>query len=365
MVKEVLYQLRKGPMILVVCLFTLSLTSCMEDMVKTLQDAIDVLDKMPSKWESVLEDLLKKLDETTGDMAEKARKEIEHLLKDAQEFAASTVFCSVDYLGTRVKLSLEYLAHKAFPGHFPEPDYIPGICTVDPDEVDAGITRSVKYIGFDFLKFKEQGKYSAALIYKLEDDKVINENFGAVAVPTNYVLIVDIQAADFNSIDYSKGPQLVLRWQSKNVDGQSEVPIIKKPEPSPHEWDISVSGLIEIRDDEWGEDERCTYTVNETIKLTVARPNNTYDNDWCCGDEVRGELHLILAMDSTPGNVSIHGVSEYYEGTSCDTEDKEESDKFTIELTPSGQYQYDKKLSDDDGDVTFNLKFKNIAITNE
>jgi len=116
--------------------------------------------------------------------------------------------------------------------------------------------------------------------------------------------------------------------------GGGETPILVEEIPSSNRK-VTVSGTIDITDDETFSDERKTIPVSATGVIGI-EPSSFVEMEGCAGDEVRVTLELN-AQGAARNDVLIKGTARLYEGTSCTTTDLEH--EKSIQLTvPADSY---------------------------
>ena len=189
-----------------------------------MERLIGELGRQPELWQNTLTTSIREL----GDVATKAAKdilsELQTVYTSAVQNTQSASFCSAEYIGIRVKQNVESILHR-LDKSFPKPSVFPVICLVNIDKITPGKTQYIKYSGFDFYEFRKDGNFTVDLEH---NGRVKLENIGTVSVTTNYQLAVDIQSQTFSDVDYTMGPQLVLKWKNGKIEGKSQLPIIKQ-----------------------------------------------------------------------------------------------------------------------------------------
>lgn len=220
-------------------------------LVQALNNGISALQQQPSQWNHVLEDTIKNLNQLSTKTIDKASQNTSALIQQAltgvQNLSTTLLgqaqvvgFCSADFVGRRVSQRLKELGHSLFPNKFDAPTFTPVVCATNPPrQVDAGVTRSVTYYGFDFISLgqnqqasrllgqnQQASRFEAVIAYA---NNTIIRRLTSISVTSNYQLTVDIQTLDFHTLDASSGPQLRLIWSNKDIpsaNGQSALPII-------------------------------------------------------------------------------------------------------------------------------------------
>lgn len=193
-----------------------------------LKDAIDELKRQPGRWEGVLNHTINQLGDVASETAKKILSQVQATYTRALANTQSASFCGADFIGIRVKQTLEMIYHDFIP-NTPKPTRTPVICLIDKDEIDVGKTQTIHYSGFDFYEFHQDGSFTVDLEYASSGQMVL-QNVGFVAVRTNYQLSIDIQSLaqklSHNNIDYSRGPQLILKWNNQKIQGKSALIIV-------------------------------------------------------------------------------------------------------------------------------------------
>jgi hypothetical protein len=102
------------------------------------------------------------------------------------------------------------------------------------------------------------------------------------------------------------------------------------PTPASSSRLIIVTGLVKITDDEpwpW-DDEHAQLNINGRCTLSRNNPTCTFSPFVkCAGGEVRVEINLSLSLRSDD-SVDVSGTAELFEGTSCNTMDREDDQSF-------------------------------------
>lgn len=93
---------------------------------------------------------------------------------------------------------------------------------------------------------------------------------------------------------------------------------------------LQITGDVIIVDDEIFGEERCDYTIDESIELREDESGILINFKECCGDEVRAELLLEASLEDGIFNVS--GPAKLFEGTNCNTLQGPEHEKGISEL---------------------------------
>lgn len=210
-----------------------------------LESAIDELGQQPYRWESVLNHTINELGDVGSSMAKKILNDVKNVYDSALGDTQAAVMCQTDFFGVRVQQQLRKVLAKFTEKPFSEV-VIPVICNSAPNTITAGETKKIEINGFDFLSFKNEGAFLVSVAYG-SGNNIIRGGAGFVSVTSNYQLTIDIQGQDFSSLDFTKGPMLVLKWQNGRYEGSSEITIQKpapKPTPKPHippvTYDIEV-----------------------------------------------------------------------------------------------------------------------------
>ena len=114
-------------------------TKSIEDL---LQSSIDTLEQESGDWENTLEQLIYDLDKISGSSAAAIRAEVETLLERGLAATSQTMFCSVDFIGNRMRKSLiriraDYLGEDS---GLENPE--PYICMLEPTAIDLSLEAS-------------------------------------------------------------------------------------------------------------------------------------------------------------------------------------------------------------------------------
>lgn len=200
---------------------------------QTLDQAIEEIGEAPQNWKEVVKsatDDLRQLSSQASDdasqLVSEALASVEATYSRAIGQTESAAFCSADFVGHRVEQRLQQIRAELFGGHAPE--LVPVVCLVEPQQIEAGKTTLVSYYGYDFLEFAGRQNFTADLEYSTGE--IVRAGFGQVAVTSDYLLQVDIQAVDFSGVEADRGPQLVLKWGAGGAlddqGRQSQLPVL-------------------------------------------------------------------------------------------------------------------------------------------
>jgi hypothetical protein len=94
---------------------------------------------------------------------------------------------------------------------------------------------------------------------------------------------------------------------------------------------------VRIVDDEnWPESDKTrTFTIRQTARLDPwHRQVSLSQFNECVGGEVRVEIDLRLQLANDNTTVRISGEARLYEGTSCNTRDREDAESLDGEIPP-------------------------------
>lgn len=203
---------------------SLGTTSCLEDQVASIQNAIDQLSQDATTWRVTLEnleqDLVKQGQSTLAN-------EVRDLINGSIASAAQGTFCSVDFIGQRAKGVLEDLI--ADLTNQPHKPRVPAICLVVPDPIDTGLIAEgrqnlVKFTGYDLDT--SQGLTMGA------QDAAGEQPIGAqfLSNPSRYEVGLNVSAG--NGFQFSSTIQkVILRFNGSEI---SDVAVVTpKPLPPP------------------------------------------------------------------------------------------------------------------------------------
>jgi len=153
--------------------------------------------------------------------------DIQSVYNNALGQTGSEAFCTADFIGRRLQQRLQAVAHK-FDQSKPDAAIVPVVCITDPNvQIKAKTDRVITYYGYDFQAFERTSSFIADLQYA--SGAIVKHGFGGVAVKNNYQLTISFQAADYSNVDPAQQPQLVLKWDGKQVereDNQAAIPVI-------------------------------------------------------------------------------------------------------------------------------------------
>lgn len=242
--------------LIVLVLFTLAgLSGCigLDDPTREIvQRVINELNRQPHAWQNTLTNAIDELGRVTTKTAHTVLADLQSVYNGAIGQTESAALCGADFVGHRISQKVQAILHSIDPSKA-APTIVPVVCTTNPGtHIEPGATQSVSYYGYDFLEFSKSGKFSVDLQYA--SGQVVQRDFGFVAIAHNYELTVDIQMTRqrrmvYRSLDKNKGPQLILRWQGKQVlheKGQSVLPIIFAAPPRPTPAPPAHSNLFKI-----------------------------------------------------------------------------------------------------------------------
>lgn len=186
-----------------------------------LENGINELGNQPGRWQETMNSVIDELGKVGTESAKKVLAEVQavysSMLAQSMGMLGTAAKCQTDFFGIRAEQKLRAIIHK-FDPQTPGPTIVPFICNFDPNEVHASKdpakkTRIVHYYGFDFMDF--ENRYRADLEY--DSGEIIQKGFGSVGVQSNYELSVEFQAANYDNVDFSRHPQLILMWNEEPV----------------------------------------------------------------------------------------------------------------------------------------------------
>lgn len=184
-----------------------------------LNDAIAALTAESASWQQVLTETRDKL---TDEAQKTIRIEVQDLLSRSIATAGGEFRCNTDFIGGRVRQSLEHLRAKLL--HQDLPPLEPGLCQVVPPAVEKALVpqrvNQIQYFGFDL-------KPSPMLAFFLEERggaRIPVTQFANVA--TNYTMTVIFGG---NGVQLSdRSDRIVMEFNGKPV---SSVAIIQPQTP--------------------------------------------------------------------------------------------------------------------------------------
>ncbi len=97
---------------------------------------------------------------------------------------------------------------------------------------------------------------------------------------------------------------------------------------------LTITGSAFIVDDEFFEDETGRLDINETRNLDPFNRRTEFQLNKCVGGEVRIEIDVRLRLEDDNSSVAVTGEARMYEGTSCSTDEREDSETFALNLAP-------------------------------
>lgn len=229
---------------------------------QVLEDGYAEIGRQPEKWQATMESIIEKLGQVGTDSAKQVLDKVHSVYSDALGNTGGEVSCRSDFYADRVKERLQEILHEFLPVAYAAPVIVPVVCHTEPNVIDQS-TRVVKYFGYDFLKFKENGDFAIQLQYA--NGEIVRPNIGFVSVPHNYELQVDIQGVrmDDLQLDRTRGPRLVVIWGSDRVQ-QSEITVLL-PEPlPPTATPITITAFYKL-----GIEGTFMYENNENVKQAI------------------------------------------------------------------------------------------------
>jgi hypothetical protein len=107
---------------------------------------------------------------------------------------------------------------------------------------------------------------------------------------------------------------------------------------------IIVSGTARITDDEIFDDEHATLTMDKQCAVTQDNPTCVFPKFLACaGGEVRVEIDLNATLRSN-NSVDITGSAQLFEGTSCNTTDREDSESISASIAAGSARTWEGQL---------------------
>jgi hypothetical protein len=207
------------------------LSGCGETTTSILENAVTSIDATPGRFQDALLTAINKLQQNNSDLLDK----VQSIYNGAVGQAQAATMCTASYFGLQIKDQLAALLHQ-IDSEKPAPTLHPTVCDTNPStSVVAGTNLLVTYYGYDFDVFNTASPFYASVQYS--DGPVVTSNFGHISIVSPYEVVLEFQAADFSGLDRSRGPQLVLSWNSSAVKGyetaSSKLPIVipKPAEP--------------------------------------------------------------------------------------------------------------------------------------
>jgi hypothetical protein len=331
--------------------------------IATLDQAIQKMGSQSDGWKDVLQETRDKLiKEGQSTLA----NEVSSVISRATSDVGIEGRCSVDFVRDRSKEELKKLRATLTKEKL---ELKPVFCKPTPSSIDMNLSSErrnlIEISGYNFKKEdikvwlltnettnagawsgKDQKKVDVSSHLGRSSDYLLTLNLGSNGV----VLTPDSQKIIFelpNTNEY----EVVMR--------QPDAP---PPKPQYLNRRVSITGTVDMHDDETGPNEDKTVTINTPPINVSSSQGGTYSWQDCVGGEVRGEYRADFQLDKDTGVVTVLGLGKYFEGTSCNTTDLEGTTQpLNFSLIPGGKpHVHSEKLSDDDGHVIFNLTFKNV-----
>jgi hypothetical protein len=309
--------------------------------------AINRLQTESADWRTVLKDLK---DDLPYDVQSTIRTEVSNATTRAIAAAGAEFRCNEEFIREQVLNDL-YRIRSRITGQSVPPRE-PRICHTTPTFIDAVLVPD----RIDHLEFDGYNLDASGITVLVEVGDTTFDVSGYLDRPEHYKLTLNLGRSGVPLNPYSR--RFILLWNDEEL---YTVGINPEPVPEPVRHTLRVSGIVDVNDDDWGDDDHDTFYVDWSATLTPEQPNTYYANYWCV-DEVRGEMEFSANLDAASGKVFGNGVTRTYEDVSgsCGGSDLDKTHTFNFEISPGSYWHYDWKLEDAGDYADFDLTFQNI-----
>jgi hypothetical protein len=353
-----MYQSSRIAVIATVCLLVLPvfLSGCIEiepavdKALEAVDRAINRLEGESADWRTVLKDLK---DDLPADVQSTIKHEVSDVTTRAIASTGAEVKCSEEFMREQVLNDLYRIRARLTGETIPSRE--PRVCHTVPEFLDAALVPDRQ----DHLSFIGYNLETSGLEVLLQTGDTTFDVSAYLDRPSHYELTVNLGRIGVPLGPFSR--RFILMWNDEEI---YTVGISPAPVPEPVRHTFRISGIVDVNDDDWGDDDHNTFFVDWSVTLTPEQPNavyRTYREQWCV-DEVRGEMEVSISLDASTGKVFGNGVTRTYEATSgsCGGNDLDRTDTFNFELNPGELYFYYEKLEDAGDYADFELTFENI-----
>lgn len=184
-------------------------TKSIEDL---LQSSIDTLEQESGDWENTLEQLVYDLDNISGSSAAAIRAEVETLLERGLAATSQTMFCSVDFIGNRMRKSLIRIRADYLGVDSGLEDPEPYICMLEPTSVDLSLDQSqrkkITLTGYDF----DLSETDYCVIVQ-DAGGVERQVTDRLSIGTHYSMILDISSG--SQIFTNTTQKIIIKWRER------------------------------------------------------------------------------------------------------------------------------------------------------
>ncbi|MGL4500999.1 MAG: hypothetical protein ACRCU2_18160 [Planktothrix sp.] len=176
--------------------------------------------------------------------------------------------------------------------------------------------------------------------------------------PTHYLLTVNLSRVQLGK----DSERLIFEFPNQE---EYSIGIIKESVKPPKEEfsssRIRITGMINMNDKEYVVSDQNKDIPVDTYVDAFGGGNTVYRWQDCVGGEVQGYLDVQMQLDKETGVLYLQGTAKYYEGTRCGQTNLRKIHSFDLKVLPGKGEVFQAKLSDNEGGVTYNLKFTNAA----
>ena len=315
---------------------------------ETLNEGLRKIDNHSNSWRKVLEETRDKLiQEGQSTLA----NEVSNVLSRAESDLGIEGRCYTDYFRDRTKEDLIKIRAKVTKEKL---QLQPVFCNVTPESINLNeIPEKLKIIEIPGYNLTKEG-----IQVLLVDD--LNQSIdvsNSLENPTSYKLTVMLDRVPLNN----NSEKLIFKLPKGEVRSIGIIKAYKPPKVEFRSSRVHITGTINMNDDEWTKDENKTIAIDHYVVVT-SDTNQRYHWEDCVGGEVQGYLDAQLQLNKETGEVLVQVLGRYYEGTSCGETDLQGSGHKDMGLDPGESDVYDNQLKDNDGEVDYNLNFKNESV---
>ncbi|MGB3638049.1 MAG: hypothetical protein WBA39_10810 [Rivularia sp. (in: cyanobacteria)] len=317
--------------------------------VDTLNEGIVRLESGSESWQNVLKETRDKLiEEGQSSLA----NEVSNTLSRATSDIGIEAKCYTDFLRDRTREELIKLRATITKEKL---QLKPVFCNPTPDSINMNLPQNrrtnISIAGYNLTR-------DAIKVFLEDTQNRKTDVSDSIDNPSNYKLTVTLDRIPLNKT--SKRLIFELANGTKHSIG-----IIKAYKPPKQEFRLSrirITGDIYMNDDEIFKDENKKVPINTYIDIPGGS-NKTYSWQGCVGDEVQGYLDVQMQLDKDTGTITGQGSATYYEGTKCGRTDLHKSRNInSFSIRPNQSHPIQIKLSDSEGEVNYNLNFKNEIV---
>ncbi|SDZ99758.1 Astacin (Peptidase family M12A) [Thiothrix caldifontis] len=136
---------------------------------------------------------------------------------------------------------------------------------------------------------------------------------------------------------------------------------------------VRLTGAMNIVDGEDGRNETGTFDINHQFNLTTTNPSDEKIFNYCVGSEVRVALAVRAQLVPGTTKVNLYSQADMYEGKSCNTNDHEDSDNSSVDISTDTDYRVQStrltlenyQFFGSNDAATINLQMERVALSEE